>query len=44
MVFAFLFEVLNSFVALREQSLESPDLSEKAAANLESEFYRVSKQ
>jgi hypothetical protein len=36
--------VLNSFVAVRKQRLESADLSEKAAANLESEFCDVSKQ
>jgi hypothetical protein len=43
-VVAFLFEVLDSLVAFRKQRLKSADLSEKAAANLESEFYDVPKQ
>jgi len=40
-VVAFLFEVLDSLVALCKQRLESADLSEKAATNLKSEFCGV---
>jgi len=43
-VFTFLFEVLDSLVALCKQRLQSADLSKKAAANLESEFCDVCKQ